>query len=92
MDRFALSANRWVAQQPKLVSDISLIPSKPMAQKRFNYNESIQEIEQILERFRNEELDVDRLASEVKRATELISACRKRLTTIEEEVTNILEA
>ncbi len=63
-----------------------------MAQKRFNYNESIQEIEQILERFRNEELDVDRLASEVKRATELISACRKRLTTIEEEVTNILEA
>lgn len=63
-----------------------------MAQKRFNYNESIQEIEQILERFRNEELDVDRLAAEVKRATELITACRKRLTTIEEEVTNILEA
>lgn len=63
-----------------------------MAKKNFNYTEAVQEIEQILERFRNEQLDVDRLAAEVKRASELIAACRERLTTVEKEVNNILEA
>lgn len=62
-----------------------------MANKNFNYTEAVQEVEQILERFRNEQLDVDRLAEEVKRASELIAACRERLTTVEKEVNNILE-
>ena len=62
-----------------------------MANKNFNYTEAVQEVEQILERFRNEQLDVDRLASEVKRASELIAACRERLTTVEKEVNHILE-
>ena len=63
-----------------------------MAKKNFNYTDAVQEIEQILERFRNEQLDVDALAAEVKRASELIAACRERLTTVEKEVNNILEA
>ena len=63
-----------------------------MAKKSFNYTAAVQEIEQILERFRNEQLDVDALAAEVKRASELIAACRERLTTVEKEVNNILEA
>ncbi len=63
-----------------------------MAKKSFNYTEAIQEIEQILEKFRTEQLDVDQLATEVKRATELITTCRERLTKVEQEVNNILEA
>lgn len=63
-----------------------------MAKKSFNYTESIQEIEQILEKFRTEQLDVDQLAVEVKRATTLIAACRERLTKVEQEVNRILEA
>lgn len=65
---------------------------KNMAKKSFNYTEAIQEIEQILEKFRTEQLDVDQLATEVKRATELITTCRERLTKVEQEVNNILEA
>lgn len=63
-----------------------------MATEKFNYTAAVQEIEQILERFRNEALDVDCLATEVKRASELIAACRERLTAVEKEVNNILEA
>ena len=43
------------------------------------YSDAIREIEQILEKFRSEQLDVDTLATEVKRATELIAACKSRL-------------
>lgn len=56
------------------------------------YTEAVAEIERILARFRNEEMDVDSLAAEVKRATELIAACKERLRKAEEEVNKILEA
>ena len=42
------------------------------------YAEAIAEIEKILARFRSEEMDVDSLAAEVKRATELIASCKAR--------------
>ena len=56
------------------------------------YTEAVAEIERILARFRNEEMDVDSLAAEVKRATELIAACKAKLRKAEEEVNKILEA
>ena len=56
------------------------------------YGDAIREIEQILEKFRSEQLDVDTLATEVKRATELIAACKSRLKEVEGEVNKILEA
>ena len=37
-------------------------------------------------------MDVDTLAAEVKRATELIASCKERLRKAEEEVNKILEA
>ncbi len=61
-------------------------------QTEFNYTASIEEIERILAKFRAEQLDVDTLAAEVKRATELIAACRARLKKVEGEVNEILEA
>ena len=57
-----------------------------------SYAEAIAEIERILERFRSEDMDVDSLAAEVKRATELITLCKGRLHKAEEEVNKILEA
>lgn len=62
-----------------------------MAKKQIAYTEAMAEIERILGRFRNEEMDVDHLAAEVKRATELIAACKQRLCKAEEEITKILE-
>ena len=56
------------------------------------YTEAVAEIERILARFRNEEMDVDSLAAEVRRATELIAVCKAKLQKAEEEVNKILEA
>ena len=55
------------------------------------YGKMGREIEKILARLRNEEMDVDSLAAEVKRATELIASCRERLHKAETEVAKILE-
>lgn len=62
-----------------------------MDKKKPGYSESIREIEEILERFSNEELDVDTLAAQVKRATELINLCKQRLRKAEEDVEAILK-
>lgn len=59
--------------------------------KETTYAEAMAEVETILARFRNEEMDVDSLAAEVKRATELISLCKQRLHKAEEEVKKVLD-
>lgn len=62
-----------------------------MAKKTVTYAAAIAEVEQILERIQREEISVDDLAAEVKRATELIAVCKQRLLKAEEEVGKVLE-
>ncbi len=60
-----------------------------MAKKEFSFNEAVTEIDKILREIESGELDVDKLAGEVKRASELIRQCQKKLRTTEEEINNI---
>ena len=62
-----------------------------MAKKTITYTEALAEVERILERIQREEITVDDLASEVKRAATLIAGCRTRLRKAEEEVGKLLE-
>jgi exodeoxyribonuclease VII small subunit len=62
-----------------------------MAKKKLTYTEAVAEIEQILARLRGEQIDVDTLASEVKRATELIAQCKAQLTEVEKTVKSELD-
>ena len=55
------------------------------------YAEAIAEVEAILDCFNREEFDVDTLAAQVKRATELIGLCREKLRKAEEDVAKILK-
>ncbi|MBQ2394191.1 MAG: exodeoxyribonuclease VII small subunit [Alistipes sp.] len=57
-----------------------------MAKKKISYTEAMAEIEKIMTKLRSESIDVDTLADEVKRASELIEMCKQRLHTTEEEV------
>ena len=50
-----------------------------MAKKEFSFNEAVIEIEKILRNIENGDLDVDKLSVEVKRASELIRQCQKKL-------------
>ena len=54
------------------------------------YTEAMAEVEEILGRFSREEPDVDALAAEVKRATELLTLCRAKLRKAEEDVAQVL--
>ncbi len=57
-----------------------------MDNKELTYGEAIAEIEQIIARLRNGETEVERLAVELKRATELIARCKAQLLDVEASV------
>lgn len=62
-----------------------------MAEKKLSYTEAVAQIEQILARLRDEQIDVDSLSAQVKRATELIEQCKAQLTDVERAVKAELE-
>ena len=62
-----------------------------MAKKDKSYNESIQELENILARIEEGEMDVDILAGEIKKASELIKNCKEKLYKADEEIKKILD-
>lgn len=57
-----------------------------MDNKELTYGEAIAEIEQIIARLRNGETEVETLAVELKRATELIARCKAQLLDVEASV------
>ncbi len=62
-----------------------------MAKKEFSFNEAIIEIEDILKNIESGELDIDKLSVEVKRASELIKQCQKKLKLTEDEINSIFK-
>ena len=62
-----------------------------MAAKKLSYKEAVDEIDEILEKIENEELDVDELSEKVKRVSLLIKFCKEKLHTTQTEVENILK-
>lgn len=58
---------------------------------KMNYGEAMAEIEKILASLQEENADVDTLAERVKRASELIAACRTKLRKAESDVNAIFE-
>ncbi len=62
-----------------------------MADKKISYNEAVREIESILHKIENEELDVDDLAGKVKRAYFLLKLCREKLYSTEKDIEKILK-
>lgn len=63
-----------------------------MAKKIISYSEAYAEIEEIIEKIENEELDIDELADKVKRVSELIKICKDKLYKTESEVEKILKS
>ena len=62
-----------------------------MGTRKISYKEAIAEIEDILEKIENDELDVDELSEKVKQVSLLIKICKDKLQKTEEEVEKILE-
>lgn len=60
-------------------------------EEKIAYNDAVKEIEAILQRLETETTDVDKLAEEVKRASQLIALCRERLRTTSQEMDKLFE-
>jgi exodeoxyribonuclease VII small subunit len=62
-----------------------------MAKSReLTYSQALNELEKIVAAIESEEVDVDVLAEKIKRASFLISFCKQKLRTAEEEVKKVL--
>ncbi len=57
-----------------------------------SFREAMEELEGILERIEGEEIDIDRLAEELRRAAQLLDLCRGKIRKAEVEVTQIVQS
>ncbi|MBO4995934.1 MAG: exodeoxyribonuclease VII small subunit [Muribaculaceae bacterium] len=64
------------------------IEFKPV--EELSYNQAVAELDAILRNMQSDNCDIDKLAAYTRRATVLISECRKRLVATEEELKTIL--
>ncbi len=62
-----------------------------MAGKKANYQQSIEELRQIIEDIESEEISVDELDKKVKRGAKLIQQCKEKLKSTENSVNQVLE-
>jgi exodeoxyribonuclease VII small subunit len=56
-----------------------------------SFGEAMEELEEILQRIEGEEIDVDRLAGELRRASQLLDLARDKIRRAEVEVTQIVQ-
>lgn len=62
-----------------------------MTKEKISYKEAITEIETILQKIEEAELEVDELAEKVKRVTDLLKICRDKLYQTEKQIGEILD-
>ncbi len=60
-------------------------------EKKLSYEEAIAQIEAIMNRFKEGNMSVDELSENAKKATELISYCKERLHSTEEDLKRVME-
>jgi len=56
------------------------------------FGEAVSELEEILQRIESEEIDIDELAAELKKAARLLELCRSKIRKAEVEVTQIVQS
>ncbi|MBQ3744614.1 MAG: exodeoxyribonuclease VII small subunit [Prevotella sp.] len=58
--------------------------------KEIKYEAAFAELQSIVNKMENDELDIDQLSEQLKRAQELIKLCKDKLTKTDEEIKKIL--
>ena len=59
--------------------------------KNFKYEAAVEQLEQIVRKMENDELDIDSLTDELRKAQELIKLCKEKLTSTDAEIKKMLE-
>ena len=59
-------------------------------EQELKYEAAFAELQQIVRKMENDELDIDQLSEQLKRAQALIKLCKDKLTKTDEEIKKIL--
>lgn len=59
--------------------------------KEIKYEEALSQLEDIVSKMENEELDIDELTTELKQAQKLVRLCKDKLTKTDKEIKTILK-
>lgn len=59
--------------------------------KEIKYEEALSQLEDIVSKMENEELDIDELTTELKQAQKLVKLCKDKLTKTDKEIKAILK-
>lgn len=60
--------------------------------KELKYEEAVRQLETIVDKLENNELDIDELSAQLKNAQQLIKLCKDKLTRTDNEIKKILDA
>ena len=60
-------------------------------EKELKYEIAMDELQTIVRKMENDELDIDQMSEQLKRAQELIKLCKDKLTKTDEEIKKILD-
>lgn len=61
-----------------------------MAKKDINYEEAVAQLEDIVSKMENDELDIDQLSAQLKKAKELVKLCKDKLTKADADIKKLL--
>ena len=55
------------------------------------YEEAMRQLQEIVRKMENDELDIDQMSEQLKHAQELIKLCRDKLTKTDDEIQKLLK-
>ena len=62
-----------------------------MMEEEIKYEDAVKELEAIVRCMENEELDIDSLAAQLKRAQQLVTLCKEKLACADKQINELLE-
>ncbi len=62
-----------------------------MAKQELKYEEAVRELETIVAKLEGNELGIDQLSAELKKAQQLIKLCKQKLTKTDDEIKKLLD-
>ena len=61
-----------------------------MSKEEMKYEKAVSELEEIVDKMERDELDIDQLFEQLKRAKVLVKLCKDKLTKTDEEIKKLL--
>ena len=61
-----------------------------MSKEEMKYETAVSELEEIVDKMERDELDIDQLSEQLKRAKVLVKLCKDKLTKTDEEIKKLL--